>query len=112
RALRRRFLGQAGRDSVIPFPMNASADQTVDAGLATNLNSSAPICTSILTWCLAGRQTATGRKLFGVVSGMIGICLIVGVGALSGFPHELVAELSIVAATVCYAGAAIFGRNF
>jgi len=43
---------------------------------------------------------------------MVGICLIVGVGALSGFAHQLIAELAIVAATVCYAGAAIFGRNF
>ena len=43
---------------------------------------------------------------------MIGICLIVGVGALSGIRQQLVAELAIVAATICYAGAAIFGRSF
>jgi len=112
RALWRRFLFQACLNSVFPFTLIAWAEQTVDAGLATILNSSAPIFTFLLTWCLAGRQAATGRKLFGVVPGMVGICLIVGVGALSGFAHQLVAELAIVAATVCYAGAAIFGRNF
>ena len=111
-ALWRRFLFQACLNSVFPFTLIAWAEQIVDAGLATILNSSAPIFTFLLTWCLAGRQAATGRKLFGVVSGMIGICLIVGVGALSGIRHQLVAELAIVAATVCYAGAAIFGRNF
>jgi len=108
----RRFLFQACLNSVFPFTLIAWAEQTVDAGLATILNSSAPIFTFLLTWCLAGRQAATGRKLFGVVAGMVGICLIVGVGALSGFAHQLIAELAIVAATVCYAGAAIFGRNF
>ena len=108
----RRFLFQACLNSVFPFTLIAWAEQTVDAGLATILNSSAPIFTFLLTWCLAGRQAATGRKLFGVVPGMVGICLIVGVGALSGFAHQLIAELAIVAATVCYAGAAIFGRNF
>jgi len=112
RALWRRFLSQACLNSVFPFTLIAWAEQTVDAGLATILNSSAPIFTFLLTWCLAGRQAATGRKLFGVVAGMVGICLIVGVGALSGFAHQLIAELAIVAATVCYAGAAIFGRNF
>jgi len=112
RALWRRFLFQACLNSVFPFTLIAWAEQTVDAGLATILNSSAPIFTFLLTWCLAGRQAATGRKLFGVVAGMVGICLIVGVGALSGFAHQLIAELAIVAATVCYAGAAIFGRNF
>jgi len=112
RALWRRFLFQACLNSVFPFTLIAWAEQTVDAGLATILNSSAPIFTFLLTWCLAGRQAATGRKLFGVVAGMVGICLIVGVGALSGFAHQLIAELAIVAATLCYAGAAIFGRNF
>jgi drug/metabolite transporter (DMT)-like permease len=84
----------------------------VDAGLATMLNSSAPIFTFVLAWCLARRQSATGRQLFGVVCGMIGICLIVGVQAFYGIGQQLTAELAIVAATVCYAGAAIFGRNF
>ena len=97
---------------MIPFTLIAWAEQTVDAGLATILNSSSPIFTFLLSWCLVGRQAATRPKLFGVVAGMIGICLIVGVGALSGFRQQLVAELAIVVATVCYAGAAIFGRTF
>jgi drug/metabolite transporter (DMT)-like permease len=84
----------------------------VDAGLATILNSSAPLFAFILTMCLARQPSATGRQLFGVVSGSIGICLIVGMQALSGIGQQLTAELAIVAATVCYAGAAIFGRSF
>jgi len=111
-SLWRRFLFQACLNSVCPFTLIAWAEQTVDAGLATILNSSSPIFTFLLTWCVAGRETATGRKLFGVVTGMIGICLIVGVGALSGLRRQLLAELAIVAATVCYAGAALFGRGF
>jgi drug/metabolite transporter (DMT)-like permease len=108
----RRFLLQACLNSVIPFTLIAWAEQSVDAGRATILNSSAPIFAFILTLCLAHRQSATGRQLFGVISGMIGICLIVGVQALSGIGQQLTAELAIIAATVCYAGAAIFGRSF
>jgi drug/metabolite transporter (DMT)-like permease len=111
-ALWRRFLFQACVNSVLPFTLIAWAEQTVDAGLATILNSSSPIFTFLLTWRILGRQAATGRKLFGVVAGMIGICLIVGIGALSGIRQQLIGELAIVAATVCYAGAAIFGRTF
>ena len=40
------------------------------------------------------------------------ICLIIGVQALGGLGHGLWAQLAIVAATICYAGAAIFGKNF
>ncbi len=108
----RRFLFQACLNSVIPFTLIAWAEQSVDAGLATILNSSAPIFAFILTTCLAHQQSATGRQLFGVISGLIGICLIVGVQALSGIGQQLTAELAIIAATVCYAGAAIFGRSF
>ena len=108
----RQFLFQACLNSVFPFTLIAWAEQSIDAGLATILNSTSPIFTFLLTWFIAGRQHATGRKLFGVVSGMIGICLIVGVGALSGLREQLVPELAIIAATICYAGAALFGRNF
>lgn len=107
-----RFLGQACLNSVLPFTLIAWAEQTVDAGLATILNSSAPIFTFMLTRGLARAQPATGPQLLGAICGMIGVCLIVGVQALSGIGEQLVAQLAIVAATVCYAGAAVFGRNF
>jgi drug/metabolite transporter (DMT)-like permease len=111
-AVWRRFLFQANLNSVVPFTLIAWAEQSVDAGLATILNSAAPIFTFILTWCFARQQSATGRQLLGVISGMIGICRIVGVQALSGVGEQLTAQLAIIVATVCYAGAAIFGRTF
>jgi len=111
-SLWRRFLFQACLNSVFPFTLIAWAERFVDAGLATILNSSAPIFAFILTWFLASRQSVSGQQLFGVISGMIGILLIVGVQALSGVGEQLTAQLAIVVATVCYAGAAIFGRTF
>jgi len=107
-----RFLRQACLNSVVPFTLIAWAEQSVDAGRATILNSSAPIFTFMLTRGMARAQPATGPQLLGAICGMIGVCLIVGVPALSGIGEQLVAQLAIVAATVCYAGAAVFGRNF
>jgi drug/metabolite transporter (DMT)-like permease len=108
----RRFMFQAWLNSVIPFTLIAWAERTVDAGLATILNSTSPIFVFLLTAVLTGHEPAAGRKLFGVVAGLVGICLIVGVQALHGIGAQLAAQLAIVAATVCYAGAAIFGRGF
>lgn len=107
-----RFLFQACLNSVIPFTLIAWAEQTTDAGLATILNSTSPIFAFLLTVLITRHEPVTGRKLFGVTAGLIGICLIVGVQALDGFGQELWAQLAIVAATICYAGAAIFGKNF
>ncbi len=108
----RRFLFQACLNSVIPFTLIAWAERTVDAGLATILNSTSPIFAFLLTAVMTRHEMVTARKLFGVFAGIAGTCLIIGVQALDGLGRELWAQLAIVAATVCYAGAAIFGRTF
>lgn len=108
----RRFLFQACLNSVVPFTLIAWAEYSVDAGLAAILNSTTPIFTFLLTIAITRHEPTTGRKLFGVIAGMAGICLIVGLQALNGLGRELVSQLAIIAATISYAGAAIFGRNF
>ena len=112
RATWRRFLFQACLNSVIPFTLIAWAERSVDAGLATILNSTSPIFTFLLALSLTGQESVTARKLFGLIAGLAGICLIIGFEALGGLGHALLAQLAIVAATLCYAGAAIFGRSF
>lgn len=107
-----RFMVQACLNSVVPFTLIAWAEQTTDADLATILNSTSPIFAFLLTVFITRHEAVTRRKLFGVVAGLIGICMIVGVSALGGLGHELWAQLAIVAATVCYAGAAVFGKHF
>lgn len=108
----RRFLFQACLNSVIPWTLIAWGERSLDAGLATILNSSSPIFAFFLTLGISRHEALTLRKLFGVLAGMTGICLIVGVQALAGLGEQLVAEIAIVAATVCYAGGAIFSRGF
>ncbi|WP_343314257.1 EamA family transporter [Brucella sp. BE17] len=108
----RRFAFQACLNSVLPFTLIAWAERTVDAGLATILNAASPIFTFLLTLLLTRHEAVTSRKLFGVVVGAMGICLIVGMEAFTGVGKDAGAQLAILVATVCYAGAAIFGRNF
>ena len=108
----RRFMFQACLNSVVPWTLIAWAERSVDAGLATILNSTSPIFTFFLTLAVAHQEAASPRKLFGVVVGLAGICLIVGVQAFESLGQALVAQLAIVAATICYAGAAVFGRGF
>ncbi|ASV87427.1 MULTISPECIES: DMT family transporter [Ochrobactrum] len=108
----KRFLFQACLNSVVPFTAIAWAEQTTDAGLAAILNSTTPIFTFLITLLITRHEAVTSRRLFGVAAGLAGTSLIIGVQALAGLGNELWAQLAIVAATICYAGAAIFGRNF
>ncbi|RZN07339.1 EamA family transporter [Bradyrhizobium genosp. SA-3] len=107
-----RFAFQAVLNSVIPWTLIAWGERHVDAALAIILNSAGPIFTFVLTAAVTRHEATTPRKLFGVVAGMAGILLIVGVDAFHDIGSGLLAEAAIVAATICYACAAIFGRSF
>ena len=111
-AMWRRFVLQACLNSVLPFTLIAWAERSVDAGLATILNSTSPIFIFLLGLGLGGAEKPTLRRLFGVGAGLAGICLIVGFEALHGLGHSLLAQLGLVAAAVCYGCAAMFGRVF
>jgi drug/metabolite transporter (DMT)-like permease len=108
----RRFMFQACLNSVIPFTLIAWAEQSLDAGLATILSSTSPIFAFLLTFAVTRHEPAMRRKLFGVMAGLTGICLIVGMQALGGLGIQLAAQIAMVTATISYAGAAIFGRGF
>jgi drug/metabolite transporter (DMT)-like permease len=108
----RLFATQALLNSVVPFTLIAWAERSVDAGLATILNSTTPIFTFLLTWAVTRHEDVTLRKLFGVVAGMGGICLIIGLESLADAGRNLLPQLAIVAATISYACAVIFARNF
>jgi drug/metabolite transporter (DMT)-like permease len=108
----RRFMFQACLNSVVPWTLIAWGERSVDAGLATILNSTSPIFTFFLTLAMANQESLSLRKLFGVAAGMAGICLIVGVQAFGGLGEQFAAQIAIVVATICYAGAAVFSRGF
>jgi drug/metabolite transporter (DMT)-like permease len=108
----KRFLFQACLNSVVPWTMVAWGTRALDAGVATILNSTAPIFTFFLTFAITRHEAVTSRKLVGVIAGMVGICLIVGVQALAGLGAQLAAQIVLLLAALCYAGAAIFGRAF
>ena len=107
-----KFLFQACLNSAIPFTLIAWAERSIDAGLAAILNSMTPIFAFLLTVLITRHEQVTARKLFGVIAGLAGVCLIIGMQALNGLGEQLWAQLAVVVATVCYAGAAIFGKSF
>jgi drug/metabolite transporter (DMT)-like permease len=108
----RRFFIQALLNSVVPFTLIAWAECRVDSGLAAILNSTTPIFTFLLGALLLRQERPTWLRLFGVIAGLAGVALIVGMQAFGGLGEAVMAPLAIVAATVCYAGEALFGRQF
>lgn len=108
----RRFLIQACLNSVVPFTLIAWAERTIDAGVTAILNSTTPIFAVLITALITRHEPVSARKLLGVVSGLMGTSLIIGLEAFQGIGDQLLAQIAVVFATVCYAGAAIFGKSF
>lgn len=108
----RLFLIQACLNSVVPFTLIAWAERSVEAGLATILSSTSPIFVVLLTCLSATAERLPRLRLAGIAAGLAGTLLIVGTQAISGIGEQLAAQLALVAASLCYAGAALFGRNF
>ena len=108
----RRFLFQACLNSVFPFTLIAWAERTIDAGVASILNSTTPIFAFLLTALITRHEPVSARRFLGVVAGLTGTSLIIGVEAFGGLGNQLTAQFAVVVATICYAGAAIFGKSF
>jgi len=108
----RLFLVQACLNSVVPFTLIAWAERSVEAGLATILSSTSPIFVVLLTCLSATAERLPLLRLGGIAVGLAGTLLIVGVEAMAGVGDHLAAQLALVTASLCYAGAALFGRNF
>ena len=108
----RLFFIQACINSVLPFTLIAWAEQSIDAGLAVILNATTPIFTFLLTALVIRHEPVSGRKLFGTIAGMTGVCLIIGVEALSGAGEAIWSQLAVLTAAFSYACAAIFSKNF
>lgn len=108
----RLFLVQACLNSVLPFTLIAWAERSIGAGLATILSSTSPIFVVLLSALPRTGERLSRVKLAGVGAGLAGTILIVGVQAMSGLGEHLAAQFALVAASLCYAGAALFGRHF
>jgi drug/metabolite transporter (DMT)-like permease len=110
-ALWGRLYLQGMLNAVLPFTLVGWAEQTVDASLATILNSTTPIFTFLFTLVIFQHERLTGRQLFGVAIGMAGVCLIIGLEALQGLGREVLAQLALLAAAACYSFGVIVGRR-
>ena len=80
--------------------------------MATILNSTSPVMVFLGTALITRHEPVSWRKLVGVIAGFVGTCMVIGPSAIDGLGGQLIPQLAIVAATACYAGAAIYGRSF
>jgi drug/metabolite transporter (DMT)-like permease len=99
-------------NNAFPFSVIVWSERQVTAGLAAILIAATPIFTAVLAHVTGHVRLTTGRTV-GVVCGFAGVALLIGPAALAGFGASHLAEqLGLLAATVSYAVAGIYGARF
>lgn len=102
---------QAAVNNVLPWSLTAWAAMTIDSGLVTILNSTSPIFAFLITWAITRHEPATAAKLAGAVTGLLGVVVIVGVGALQGLGAHLAQQAACVLGALLFGIAAVHGRH-
>ena len=99
-------------NNLLPFTLIVWGQVYIEGGLASILNATTPIFTVVLAHFLTVDERMTPNKVAGVCLGLVGVTVLIGPEALGGVGGNVFAQLAVVAATICYALAGIYGRRF
>src|SRR5262245_6259971 len=99
-------------NNAIPFSLIVWGQREVTSGLAAILNAATPFFTVLAANMLTADEKLSWHRLLGALIGLSGIAAMMGTDMLGLQQGSLLSELAIVAASVSYAFASVFGRRF
>jgi drug/metabolite transporter (DMT)-like permease len=86
----------------IPFPLIAAGEQHVASSLAAIIIATAPLFVALLAIRFDASERVNGRRLAGLLIGLLGVVALVGID-VAGRSSELLGALAVLAAAFCYA---------
>lgn len=98
-------------NNALPFSLIVWAQQTLPSGLAAILNATTPLWGVMVAHLALREERITPARLAGALLGFAGVAAIGGVDILGGTTAALPAIVAMLAATLSYACAGVFGRR-
>jgi drug/metabolite transporter (DMT)-like permease len=99
-------------NNLLPFALILNGQKEIASGLAAILNATTPLFTAVFAHFAARGERLTAHRLAGVVIGFAGVVVMMGPGLLAaGLGGNVVAQLLVLAAAVCYAISGLYGRR-
>ncbi len=99
-------------NNVLPFSLIFWSQTAIDSSLAAILNATTPFWVVLLAHFLTADERATPQKVAGIAIGWGGVVVMVGPGLLGGLGADLLPQLAVLAATLCYALSGLWARRF
>lgn len=104
------YLVMGALNNAIPFSLIFWGQTRIDAGLASILNGTTAMFTTVVAGLLLVDEPLTRNKIFGAALGIVGVSVIMGPSALSGFNPANLAQLAVLVAALSYAFAGVWGK--
>lgn len=105
------YLVMGALNNAIPFSLIFWGQTQIDSGLASILNGTTAMFAAVVAGVLLPDEPLTSRKLVGAGLGLAGVAFIMGPTALTAFNPNNLAQLAILAATLSYAFAGVWGKT-
>lgn len=106
------FLVMGAINGAIPFSLIAWGQSHIASGLASILIAVTPLIAVVGAHFATTDERITAGRLAGVLTGLLGVIVLIGPEALGGFGAGLLGQVAIILAAVLYASASIYGRRF
>lgn len=108
----RALLGMALLNNVVPFSLFAWAQAHIASSVASILNATTPLFLVLVAHVFTADEKVTPGRVFGVVSGFLGVAVMLGAAPSLGSGTEILAEAACLAAALCYAVSNVYARRF
>ena len=95
----------------LPYILTTWAQVHIDAGLASILISVNPFFVVFLAHFFIADEHLTRDNIIGMVLGLLGVIILIGPQALQSVGSNMLAQLAVVGAALCYAIGAVYMRN-
>lgn len=99
-------------NNLVPFSLLFWAQTTIPSGLASILNATTPIFSIIVAHFLLADERMARSKAIGILSGFLGVVVLLGGGVQNGTGIAFSGMLACLAAALSYGFAGVYGRRF
>ena len=95
----------------VPFLLIAWAEEHIESGTASVLNSSMPLFTALFAAGFLVEERITPVRAAGLFVGFVGVVVLTGGDMYDLGDSSVLGELAVIAAAVCYGGSAVYART-
>ena len=106
------FLTMGILNNLIPFNLIVFGQTFIDSGLASIFNATTPFFAVLLAYVSGLKDEVSMAKLFGVLVGLAGVCVLFEVGSGDLDRNTAIGGGYVICAAISYAFAGIYGRRF